>query len=102
GASILNSVLTSAVAQSTAGENTRAVPAAGTSNVPNVPEHAPAAADSARSYDARALRFESSLGNVRIIRGVDGQLVGTGGWVRDTELEKLVGTSPNALAQAPR
>jgi len=99
GASILSGASTSADAQ-TAGENTRAVQAAGTSNVPNMPEPVTAPTDSARSYDARALRFESSLGNVRIIRGADGQLVGTGGWFRDTELEKLVATSPNALAQA--
>jgi hypothetical protein len=98
GASILNGAHASADAQ-TAGENTRAVPAAGTSNVPNVPEPV-TPTDSARSYDARALRFESSLGNVRIIRGADGQLVGTGGWFRDTELEKLVANSPNALSQA--
>jgi hypothetical protein len=99
GASILNGAHASADAQ-TAGENTRAVPAAGTSNVPNVPEPVTAPTDSARSYDVRALRFESSLGNVRIIRGADGQLVGTGGWFRDTELEKLVASSPNAIAQA--
>jgi hypothetical protein len=100
GASILNSALTSADAQSTAGENTRAVPAAGTSDVPNVGTGPAALTDSAHTYDARALRFESSLGNVRIIRGADGELVGTGGWFRDTELEKLVASSPNALAQA--
>jgi hypothetical protein len=95
----LNGARTSAEAQ-TAGENTRAVPAAGTSNVPNAAEHGMATTDSAHSYDSRALRFESTWGNVRIIRGADGQLVGTGGWFRDTELEKLVASSPNALAQA--
>ena len=100
GASILNAALTSADAQSTAGENTRAVPAAGASNVPNVPGHVTVATDTARNYDARALRFESSWGNVRIIRGADGQLVGTGGWFRDIELEKLVASSPNARSEA--
>lgn len=99
GASILNGARASADAQ-TAGENTRAVPAAGTSNVPSVPEHVTATTDSARSYDARALRFESSWGNIRIIRGADGQLVGSGGWFRDIELEKLVASSPNAVSQA--
>jgi len=98
-ASILNGARTSADAQ-TAGENSRAVPAAGTSNVPNLPEHLRATADSAHSYDTRALRFESTLGNIRIIRGADGQLVGTGGWFRDIELEKLVASSPNAVSQA--
>jgi hypothetical protein len=100
GASILNGGLTSADAQSTAGENTRTVPAAGASNVPSAPEHVAAGTDSALSYDARALRFESSWGKVRIIRGADGQLVGTGGWFRDIDLEKLVASSPSALSQA--
>jgi hypothetical protein len=99
GASILNGVLTSAGAQSTAGENTRAVPVAAP-NVPNAAEHVAAATDSTRSYDARALRFESSWGNVRIIRGADGELVGTSGWFRNIELEKLVATSQTAVSQA--
>lgn len=100
GASILNGAVRFAEAQSTAGDNTRAVPAAGASNVPNAQEHVTATVDSAHSYDARALRFESSWGSVRIIRGADAQLVGTGGWFRDVELEKLVASSPNALSQA--
>lgn len=99
GASILNGARTSADAQ-TAGENSRAVPSAGTSNLPNVPERVTAATDSVHSYDVRALRFESSLGKIRIIRGADGQLVGSGGWFRDIELEKLVASSPNAVSQA--
>jgi len=90
----------SADAQSTAGENARTVPAAGASNVPNAQEHERAITDSAHSYDAHALRFESSWGTVRIIRGADGQLVGTGGWFRDIQLEKLVAGSPSALSQA--
>lgn len=57
-------------------------------------------ADSANSYDGRALRFESSWGNVRIIRGADGQVIGTSGWFRDAELEKIVAGSPSAIAQA--
>lgn len=99
GASILNGARTSAEAQ-TAGENSRTVPAAGTSSVPNVPERVTATTDSAHSYDARALRFESSWGNIRIIRGADGEVVGTGGWLRNVEMEKLVASSPNALSQA--
>ncbi len=97
---MMNGALASADAQSTAGENTRAVPAAGAANVPNAPEHVKATTDSARTYDARALRFESSWGNVKIIRGAEGQLVGTSGWFRDIELEKLVASSPTAVAQA--
>jgi hypothetical protein len=98
GASILNGAHASADAQ-TAGENTRAVPVAAP-NVPNAPERLAAATDSARSYDARALRFESSWGNVRIIRGADGELVATSGWFRNIELEKLVAASPTAVSQA--
>ena len=90
----------SADAQSTAGENTHALPASGAANVPNGTERATAAPDSANGYDARALRFESSWGNVRIIRGADGQVIGTSGWFRDPELEKIVAGSPSAVAQA--
>ena len=99
-ASILSVAPTSADAQSTSGENPRVVPGAGASNVPSAPEREAAKTDSAHSYDARALRFESSWGNVRLIRGADGQLAGTGGWFRDIELEKLVAISPAAVAQA--
>ena len=77
GASILNGGNTLADAQSVAAGN-----------------------DSTSGYDARALRFESSWGNVRIIRGADGQLVGTSGWFRGIELDKIVAASPTAVAQA--
>ena len=100
GALLLSVDSTLADAQSAAGENTRAMPAAGASNVPNAPGRLTATTDSAQSYDARALRFESSWGNVRIIRGADGELVGTTGWFRNIELEKLVATSPTAVSQA--
>lgn len=56
--------------------------------------------DSTRGYDGRALRFESYLGNVKIIRGADGPVVGTVGWFRDFDVEKLVATSPSAQAEA--
>ena len=100
GAAILNGGLVSVDAQSSGVENTRAVPVAGTSNVMNVSQRPAAANDSAYSYDSRALRFESSWGNVRIIRGANGQLVGTSGWFRDVELDKLVASSPMAVTQA--
>ena len=61
---------------------------------------AAAVSDSANGYDARALRFESSWGSVRIIRGASGQLVGTSGWFRDIELDKIVASSPTAVSQA--
>ena len=55
--------------------------------------------DSAR-YDGQALRYESSWGNARIIRGADGPLVGTAGWFRSFDVERLVATSAPARAEA--
>src|SRR3954470_12475539 len=46
--------------------------------------------DSSRGYDAQALRFETTWGNVRIIRGANNSVVGTAGWFRDPGLEKLL------------
>ena len=100
GATILNGGLVPADAQSSGAENSRAVPGAEASNVPHASQRPAAGTDSAYSYDSRALRFESSWGNVRIIRGANGQLVGTSGWFRDVELDKLVAASPTAVAQA--
>jgi hypothetical protein len=74
-----------------------AVAAAATTPARSIPEHA---ADSVHGYDTRALRFESSWGNVRIIRGADGTVVGTVGWFRDFDVEKLLATSPSAVAEA--
>jgi hypothetical protein len=59
-----------------------------------------AVADSSRDYDARALRFETSWGNVSIIRGANNSVVGTAGWFRDPGLEKLLASSPHALTEA--
>jgi hypothetical protein len=56
--------------------------------------------DSSRAYDSQALRYEASWGNARIIRGADGPLVGTAGWFRDFDVEKLVASSPGARAEA--
>ena len=55
--------------------------------------------DSTRGYDG-ALRFESYWGNAKIIRGADGPVVGTAGWFRSFDVEKVVATSPPALAEA--
>src|SRR6476619_617638 len=55
--------------------------------------------DSSR-YDGQALRYESSWGNARIIRGADGPLVGTAGWFRDFDVEKVVASSAPARAEA--
>ena len=58
------------------------------------------AADSARSYGASALRFETSWGNVSLIRGANGPVVGTLGWFRDFDLTQLLASSPSAVADA--
>jgi len=55
--------------------------------------------DSTRRYD-QALRFESSWGNARIIRGADGPIVGTAGWFRSFDVEQVVAASPPARAEA--
>ncbi len=64
------------------------------------PARASTAQDSAQGYDARALRFETSWGNVNIIRGANDTLLGTAGWFRDPGLEKLLESSPRALTEA--
>ena len=58
--------------------------------------------DSTRSYDGQALRYESYWGNAKIIRGADGPVVGTAGWFRSFDVEKLVAQSPSALIEARR
>jgi hypothetical protein len=56
--------------------------------------------DSTRGNDGQALRFESYWGNAKIIRGADGPVVGTAGWFRSFDVEKVVAASPPALAEA--
>jgi hypothetical protein len=58
------------------------------------------ASDSSRSYDAQALRFETRWGSADIIRGAQGTVIGTVGWFRDFDVEKLVESSPNGVAEA--
>jgi len=55
--------------------------------------------DSSRSYDAQALRFETHWGSADIIRGADGRAIGTVGWFRDFDVEKLVASSPQAVTE---
>ena len=57
-------------------------------------------ADSSRNYTTQALRFESSWGSADIIRGAKGEVVGTVGWFRDFDVEKLLQSSPQAAAAA--
>jgi len=72
-------------------------PAAGvsvsSSRVPN-------GGDSTRAGNNQPLRYESSWGNAAIIRGADGPVVGTVGWFRDFDVQKLVESSPRAVAEA--
>jgi hypothetical protein len=56
--------------------------------------------DSSRGYDAQALRFETHWGSADIIRGADGRVIGTVGWFRDFDVEKLVASSPQAVTEA--
>jgi hypothetical protein len=63
----------------------------------STPERAP---DSARTYGTGGLRFETNWGNVSIIRGADGPVVGTLGWFRDFDLAQLLASSPSAIADA--
>jgi hypothetical protein len=56
--------------------------------------------DSTRTAESQALRYESYYGNARIIRGADGPIVGTAGWFRDFDVEKLVAASPSAQPDA--
>jgi hypothetical protein len=56
--------------------------------------------DSTRAYGTGALRFETNWGNVSIIRGADGPVVGTLGWFRDFDLAQLLASSPSAVADA--
>jgi hypothetical protein len=58
------------------------------------------AGDSSRGYDAQALRFESRWGSADIVRGSGGTVIGTVGWFRDFDVEKLVESSPHAVTEA--
>jgi hypothetical protein len=56
--------------------------------------------DSTHRYDGQALRYESYFGSARIIRGAEGPVIGTTGWFRSFDVEKLVAVSPSAQADA--
>ena len=57
-------------------------------------------ADSVRNFDTQSLRFSTSWGSADIIRGADGPVVGTVGWFRAFDVEKLVESSPKAVEEA--
>jgi hypothetical protein len=52
------------------------------------------------SYDEKALRVDARFGEVRIVRGVDGPVVGQIGIVRGADVATIVSGSPNAVAEA--
>jgi hypothetical protein len=56
--------------------------------------------DTTGSYDANALRVESHWGDLRIVRGVDGPVVGKIGAFSSVDLAKLVAPSENAVKEA--
>ena len=57
-------------------------------------------AENPNTYDARALRLESSWGHARILRGVDGLVVGTTGVFKTVNMETIVAGSSRAETEA--
>jgi hypothetical protein len=99
---IVLALVTSALAAGSLTAQTNGHPSATNRTPTTAPTVAapPAHVDSATVYDSQSLRFESSWGNANIIRGAKGEVVGTVGWFRDFDVEKLVQSSPEAVAAA--
>ncbi|HMH26240.1 MAG TPA: hypothetical protein VK542_06650, partial [Gemmatimonadaceae bacterium] len=53
-----------------------------------------------QSYEQNALRLDSNFGDVRIVRGVEGTVVGRIGVFRGVDVTQIVAGSPNAVAEA--
>jgi hypothetical protein len=53
-----------------------------------------------QSYEQNALRLDSNFGDVRIVRGIEGTVVGRIGVFRGDDVTQVVATSPNAVAEA--
>lgn len=53
-----------------------------------------------RSYDQNALRLDANFGDVSIVRGIDGKLVGKVGVFRGIDVAKVVQASPGAVGEA--
>jgi hypothetical protein len=90
------------VSAATAGAQINAAPpvAISESGIASGSRHSTLLTDSARTYDSQALRFETSFGSADIIRGANGPVVGTVGWFRGFDVEKLVESSPQAVIEA--
>ena len=52
------------------------------------------------SYDANALRLESHFGDIRIVRGLSGPVVGSIGTFHTPDLSRIVAPSANAVREA--
>ena len=52
------------------------------------------------SYDENALRIESRLGDLQIVRGISGTVVARAGFFRGPRVASLVSSSEHALAEA--
>ena len=59
----------------------------------------PMAADG-QSYEQSALRLETNFGDVRVVRGTEGMVVGKIGFFRGDDVTQFVAASPNAVAEA--
>lgn len=55
--------------------------------------------DSSGSYDARALRIETQMGEYRIVRGLEGPVVGKIGLFSRPDISALVAPSENAMRE---
>ena len=53
-----------------------------------------------QSYEQNALRLETNFGDVRIVRGIEGTIVGRIGVFRGVDVTQVVAASPNAVAEA--
>jgi len=65
-----------------------------------VPNPALSQTDTTVSYDAKALRVEAHFGEFRIVRGLNGPVVGKIGAFSRVDLTKLVQPSENAVKEA--
>jgi hypothetical protein len=53
-----------------------------------------------QSYEQNALGLDTNFGDVRIVRGVEGAVVGRIGVFRGVDVTQVVAGSPNAVAEA--
>ena len=65
-----------------------------------VPKAALSQTDTTVTYDAKALRVEAHFGEFRIVRGLNGPVVGKIGAFNRVDLTKLVAPSENAVKEA--